>query len=513
MADAGDRRFEIAGSAPLIVGRELSSTLPVLDPVVSRRHAELRLADDGTVDVCDLDSRNGTWVNGVRVSHATLTVGDTIAFGTIAFTLEQAGEASPRPSPWIDADHSLRHERAVPTLAQALAELTQSAAGHEHTTARLARLVGIAQHLGGITDLDALLDAIADDLFGTFEADRVAILLRGPDDQLHTRVSRDRHGAIARPVPRAIAHGVAERQVALLTNDAGRDTRTAGRSVHQQAVRSAMAAPLMGNERVTLGVFYVDHLGNSPAFTDDDLALLVAVAAIVSVAVEREAATARLVRAAHARANFGRYFAPQIAARIADDAGVAAPGGTRQRVVVLFSDVRGFTTIAEALPPTQMAAQLNEYFTVMVRCLFRHGGALDKFIGDAMMAYWGVPEAGTHDVDQAVAAAIDMQQALRTLNARWEHEGRARFDVGIGIHVGEAFVGNIGSPQRLEFTLIGDTVNIANRICALAAGGDILISSAARAALVSGTTCAARPDLTLPRQQGAPQPIWQVRAA
>ena len=130
-----------------------------------------------------------------------------------------------------------------------------------------------------------------------------------------------------------------------------------------------------------------------------------------------------------------------------------------------------------------------------------------------MMAYWGVPEAGTHDVDQAVAAAIDMQQALRTLNARWEHEGRARFDVGIGIHVGEAFVGNIGSPQRLEFTLIGDTVNIANRICALAAGGDILISSAARAALASGTTCAARPDLTLPRQQGAPQPIWQVRAA
>lgn len=513
MADAGDRRFEIAGSAPLVVGRELSSTLPVLDPVVSRRHAELRLADDGTVDVYDLDSRNGTWVNGVRVSHATLTVGDTIAFGTIAFTLEQAGEPDQPPSAWFDGERALRHERAVPSLEQALADLTQSTAGHALTTARLARLVGIAQHLGGVTDLDALLDAIADDLFGTFEADRVAILLRGTDDQLHTRVSRDRVGAIARPVPRAIAHGVAERQVALLTNDARRDTRTAGLSVHRQAVRSAMAAPLMGSQRVTLGVLYVDHLREGPEFTDDDLALLVAVAAIVSVAVEREAATARLVHATHARANFARYFAPQIAARIADDAGIAAPGGTRQRVVVFFSDVRGFTTIAETLPPTQMAAQLNEYFAVMVSCLFRHGGALDKFIGDAMMAYWGAPTATEHDVDHAVAAAIDMQQALRTLNARWDHEGRARFEVGIGIHVGDAFVGNIGSPQRLEFTLIGDTVNIANRLCALAAGGDILLSDAARVELAPGTTCTARPDLTLPRQQGSPQAIWQVSAA
>ncbi len=513
---SGDRRFPLTGRSGFVVGRELSCTLPILDPAVSRRHAELRVTAAGHVDVQDLASRNGTWVNGARVQHTTVSPGDTLTFGTVAFTLvddDGIGAAPPSAQPSIDSGATVLFERRVPSREQALADVAQSTAGHAQATARLAQLVGIAQHLGGYTDLDTLLEALAGDLFRTFDADRVSILLRDPDGLLAARVSRDRHGSIPRPVPRAIANGVAERQVALLTNDAGADARTAGASVRQQAVQSAMAAPLIGAQHTTLGVLYVDHLRDTGLFTDEDLAFLVAFAGIASAAVEREASMARLQQAARVRANFERYFAPQIARRIADSTGRVTPGGSRQHVVVLFSDIRGFTTIAESLPPTQMADQLNEYFAAMVDCVFRHDGALDKFIGDAIMAYWGVPEAGEHDAGRAVAAALEMQHALSALNARWAVEGRPLLTVGIGVHGGDAFVGNIGSPRRLEFTLIGDTVNIAHRLCGLAGGGEILVSDAVRDALSDPRCCTPRRELAVVRQHGAPPDVWQVTAS
>jgi adenylate cyclase len=214
-------------------------------------------------------------------------------------------------------------------------------------------------------------------------------------------------------------------------------------------------------------------------------------------------------------ANFSRYFAPSIAARIADGE-LAVPGGIRAPVVVLFSDVRGFTAIAESLPPVAMADQLNEYFAAMVECVFHHDGALDKFIGDALLAWWGVPDARADDGQRALAAAVEMMDAMAMLNARWAREGRPGWDIGIGIHGGEAFVGNIGSPQRLDFTIIGDTVNTANRVCRLAAEGEILITESIAARLgESGDAWPrrARPDLSLARRHGPPLTVWQVGRA
>lgn len=492
---AEDRRFSLTGRVPLVLGRDPVSDLPVLDPAVSRRHAELSLDEvDSLLQVIDLGSRNGTWINGARVSRGTASAGDTIAFGTVSFTVRPPDTAPMRPTPALsttDPGSTLMRERLVPSPAQALADVATS---HERATARLTQLVGIAQHLGAFGDLDSLLQAIAADLFQTFDADRVAILLTTPDDTLDTRVAQDRHGAIPRPVPRAIAHGVAERQVALLTNDAGRDTRTMGESVLQQAVTSARAAPLLGGGRATIGVLYVDHLRDRAVF------------------VERETAAQQLQQATRVREHFERYFTPRIAARIAGATMRVLPGGVRQPVVVLFSDVRGFTAIAESLPPTQMANQLNECFSDMVDCVFRHDGALDKFIGDAIMAYWGAPEAGADDAARAVAAASDMQQALDRLNARWRTEGRPELRAGVGIHAGDAFVGNIGSPQRLEFTLIGDTVNVANRLCGLAQAREVLVSEPVVQALGEAVSCRRRPDLHVARRNGPDSPVWQVEA-
>jgi adenylate cyclase len=515
---AGDRRFSLAGRDALVVGRDPISDLPILDPAVSRRHAELRVDDDGAVvHVIDLGSRNGTWINDARVTRGVLGPGDRIAFGTVAFTAYVAESTPLRPTPSLSASDpgaTLLRERVVPSPDQALADLAHHTDGNGRATQRLTQLVRIAQRLGAYGDLEDLLEAITTDLFDTFAADRVAILLTAADGTLNTSVSRDRHGSIPRPVPRAIANGVAERQVALLTNDAASDTRTAGESVLQQSVKSAMAAPLLGEQRATIGVLYVDHLGHGAAFDDDDLALLVAFAGIAAAAVERETAAEQRLQAARMRENFERYFTPQLAERIASTTSLVEPGGTRMPVVVLFSDIRGFTTIAESLPPMQMASQLNEYFGAMVECVFRHGGALDKFIGDALMAYWGAPEARDDDADRAVNAAFAMADSLALLNARWRLEGRPELHAGIGIHRGDAFVGNIGSPRRLEFTLIGDTVNVAHRLCALAKAGEVLVSESivetVRATRRVPLRCTSRNDLHVVRRNVEECPVWQV---
>ncbi|MFN7455993.1 MAG: FHA domain-containing protein, partial [Gemmatimonas sp.] len=352
---AGDRRFSLAGRQALVVGRDPVSDLPILDPAVSRRHAELRVdAREPLVHVTDFGSRNGTWINNARITRGVLRPGDRIAFGTVAFTLEEGAPTPVRATPAVsssDPGTTLLRERVVPSRDQALADVARDTEGTERATQRLTQLVRIAQRLGAFGDLDGLLEAIASELFDTFDADRVAILLSASDGLLETRVSRDRRGAIPRPVPRAIAHGVAERQVALLTNDASSDARTAGESVLQQSVKSAMAAPLLGEHRAPLGVLSGDHRRDRAVFEDDDRALLGAFAASAAAAVEREPAAEQLSRAARVRENFERYFTPQIAERIAAKTHQVEPGGTRLPFVVMFTDIRGFTAIAESLPP------------------------------------------------------------------------------------------------------------------------------------------------------------------
>ncbi|MBL0172819.1 MAG: FHA domain-containing protein [Gemmatimonadaceae bacterium] len=504
VSTSGDRRFLIEDGVVLVAGRDISCELPILDAGVSRRQAELR-ADESGITIVDLDSRNGTWINGTRVKTGRAVPGDAVAFGTVVFTVLERTDADRRPAitgSTLDGSATVVLERAVPSRDTAVAEV----AGQ-----RLAKLVTLAQRLGGLTSVEQLLPIIVDDLFGAFDADRVAVLLQGPTGEMELRVVRDAPGGdVERSVPRAIVNGVSERQVALLTHDALEDTRTAGDSVVRQAVRSAMAAPLLGDGQMTLGVAYVDNVRSARAFSEDDLHFLVAFAGIAAAAVEREATASRLRHAAHVRENFERYFSPQLAERIAATSGSMAPGGHRQPVVVLFSDIRGFTAIAESLPPVAMAAQLNEYFGAMVDCVFERDGALDKFIGDALLAYWGAPEPRDDDAMRAVHAARAMQEGLRSLNARWRSEGRPELQAGIAVHCGEAFVGNIGSPRRLEYTIIGDTVNLANKLCARARGSEILITDAMRVALVDGATLVAREDIVLERRADNAMAVWEV---
>jgi adenylate cyclase len=233
-------------------------------------------------------------------------------------------------------------------------------------------------------------------------------------------------------------------------------------------------------------VLYVDNVTATNSFSDEDLQFLIAFGGIAAAGIRASMQADELQEQAIVRGSFERYFAPGVAAEIARNAGATRLGGDRRPIAVLFSDVRGFTRLAEGMTPEALASLLSDYFTEMVEVVFEHGGTLDKFVGDAIMALWGAPQAQDDAPDRAVRAALAMQEALVHLNARWKSEGRPELGVGIGVNFGEVFVGNIGSHRRLEYTVIGDVVNVAARLCAEAGAGEILVADGVRAATTAG---------------------------
>jgi adenylate cyclase len=191
------------------------------------------------------------------------------------------------------------------------------------------------------------------------------------------------------------------------------------------------------------------------------------------------------------RGLMSRYVNPEIVRRLADEDHDLMLGGQRVPLTILFSDIRGFTSLSEKLSAEQVVAMLNEYLGEMTEIVFAHGGTLDKFIGDAVMALWGAPLPVDDHARRAAECALAMTAALERLNARWSEsgEGAAGLRIGIGINTGEAVVGNIGSLRhKLEYTAIGDAVNLASRLEGLnkEMGTTIIVSEATRAALGEG---------------------------
>jgi adenylate cyclase len=166
-------------------------------------------------------------------------------------------------------------------------------------------------------------------------------------------------------------------------------------------------------------------------------------------------------------ATLSRYVDRRVAEELIKDKQSLKLGGVRRKVTVLFSDIRGFTTISESAAAEEIVDLLNDYFSRMVHIIFAHGGTLDKFIGDAIMAVFGAPVQHEDDTVRAVQAALDMRKELKEFNAARRARGKFEIQTGIGLGLGEAISGNIGSDQRMDYTVIGDAVNLSSRLEAL----------------------------------------------
>ena len=182
---------------------------------------------------------------------------------------------------------------------------------------------------------------------------------------------------------------------------------------------------------------------------------------------------------------FGRYVSKDVYNQLLEHPEQAELGGGRREMSVLFSDIRGFTTVTEKGNPEELVAQLNEYFSRMVDIVFRHQGTVDKFVGDMVMALFGAPLDDPQHADHAVTAAVDMVRELGELNSKWASEGRPQLDIGVGINSGDMIAGNIGSSSIMSYTVIGDNVNLGSRLESLNKDYKtrIIVSDATRARL------------------------------
>lgn len=224
-----------------------------------------------------------------------------------------------------------------------------------------------------------------------------------------------------------------------------------------------------------------DFTARVPVESRDELGLLAQ--SFNHMAEALQTSEEALAREQKIRADLSRFMSPEVVEELIRHPERIRLGGERRVVTVMFADIAGFLRLAEQLPPETLVTMLNELFTIGTEIILRHGGIIDKFIGDCIMSVFGVPEAKEDHALRAVRAAEDLMRWLETGNRRWEQVYGVRLELTIGIHTGPVVAGNVGSEKRMDYTVIGDTVNIASRLEGLARPGQILLSEATRQAL------------------------------
>jgi adenylate cyclase len=511
------------------IGRAKENDVVLNDRRVSRKHAFI-FGDDQGFKIIDgyveggqlLRSVNHVFVNGTMLLEHRLKDSDVITIGesTLEFkgVLEIAKPRVIEPTPSIVMPP--REPEKTPTV-----NFDDSPLGHTQVQISVNELMGpssslsienaiatpaeikdlrrkakilellfeMSKTLGTVFELDEIFEKATDLIFRGTPADRVVALLvdetpGAEDHALYQIGAKTREASIETlteklTVSRTITQKVMRDRVAILSQDAKTDEQFHGaESIVSQGVRSTICAPLVTQSSVH-GVLYADRLDPFAAFRPDHLELISAVAAQTAVTVETVKAHKRLAREEVARANYSRFMPEYVVKQLLENPDSFRLGGANQLITVLFADIRGFTTFSENEKPEKVVGLLNQYFSAMTEIIYEHGGTLDKYIGDELMALFGAPTGTPDDAGNALRAAVAMQNRILSLNEELVANGFWTVAVGMGLHTGEATIGYIGSDRRSEYTAIGDTVNTASRLQANTVGGQILISEAtARAA-------------------------------
>ena len=471
--------FEIT-EEPVSAGRSSQACTIVLkhDFNVSRVHTMFGLRKDGSVVVRD-QSKNGTYLNGQKVKEAVLSDNDEIQIGRTKLAFRASSAARDFEKDFNFVDPAVRTIIGVSEAIQHKPAREDAAAlAKDH--ARLGILYELGASLSSSTNLSEVLGTVMEKVMELFRPDEAFLLLRDKSGELVPTIVRTREGQTKIDhvaISKAIMNRVLQEEVAILSSDAQADARFGGKdtSVFQSQVRSFICAPLKGKTGV-IGMLHLHSKRAVGAYAEEDLRLLTGVANQAALAVENARLYHTVQNQAKIRANFERFLSPNVVEQIVDGSKKIELGGKSQEVTVLFSDIRGYTTLSEKLTADQMIRLLNDYFQEMTAEIFRFDGSLDKFIGDALLAVFGSPFKGPDDAERAIQCALAMQDKLRKMNADWAQRGEPTIEMGIGINTGTAALGYVGSQQRMEFTVIGDVVNTASRLCGAAAPGQILVA-------------------------------------
>ncbi len=488
-------------------GRSEDNDVVLTAEEVSRVHARI-VQKGGRLFITDLKSLNGTYVNRQRITEQALRHLDEIWFGSKCHLIyrDDTTFGALRPESEKDSegnDNAL--ERSIQNIRMEMTragrdmtlmggtasrkdpavpeERVQSFPSPEELVRmsrayrRLEALHKAHQVIISNFDLNKRLTDMLETIMTVLQATRGFVLLREEkNDMLRAIVSLQMgHDLNACSPSMGIAGRAAIDGEPVLMQDRDSNKEFGERaSIIAKRITSAMCVPLKVKNLI-LGSIYVDTDDPEMHFTEEDLELFLSLASQAALAIDNVKLHDRVVESEKKRLHLARFLPGALVEKIMNDSENVELGGRKTQVTTLFCDIRGSAEIAEQVNSQNLIALLNEHFTAMTEIVFAYEGTLDKYIGDEIMAVFGAPIAMGGEQFRAVCAAMEMQRKNAELNAVRKMERRPQLHLGIGIDSGEVVAGYIGSPKRMDFTVVGDRVNTAKRFCDMAAPGKIVI--------------------------------------
>ncbi|MGV8118868.1 MAG: adenylate/guanylate cyclase domain-containing protein [Candidatus Xenobiia bacterium LiM19] len=331
---------------------------------------------------------------------------------------------------------------------------------------RMAAIMEISRTINSMRDINNILEVTMDSVISLFNAERGFIMLIDEETgalSFRTARNMDRQNleSPAFEISRSIVGDVFKSRTPVLCCNATDDIRFKDSiSIMKFGLRAVICVPMMLKEKL-VGVIYIDNRLKNGAFSEEDLEFATVFSHQAATAIENANLSSDKKRL---RKLFESRVSPDVVEEIISKATDVGLQGEKRTVNVMFLDIRGFTTLSEALDPRDLINHLNEFWQEMGEIIFEESGTLITYLGDAMMAVFGAPISMPDDAVRAVRAAVKMQKKMDELRARWKEQNRPVFEIGIGINTGEAVVGDVGFSRHREYAVIGDTTNTAARL-------------------------------------------------
>ncbi len=535
--------FRLSGELP--IGRANENGINLSESDVSRQHALVRPKDNYFV-IIDCGSANGTFVNG-RALHRfvprPLYEGDEIAICTIKFKFISEGQSPLAPKnsttglrasigrvPKLGGAGSLSmiftsetHLPSVSASIDASVDIyglkTASDDGPEKlkgAVKRLQAMVTVSNNLSELTNPEALLEKIMESIFDMFpSADRAFIMLKDRVNQeMVPMLGRSRTDAVGVqqdfPISRTIINAIVEKKQSILSSDAQKDGRfSVQKSIVDLSIRSLMCAPFICKDEL-LGIISLDTISGLHSFNGDDLAMLTSIAGQAAIAIKNADLFVAVEKETQVRTKLSRYLSKDVVEGVIEGTIPLHLGGEKKYGTVFFCDIVGFTRIAEKLGAVQVVEKLNRYFCITTEVITRHGGTLHKFGGDMIMAFWNVLFPDAHAQQKAIRASVEMQGAVWKFDGDLLANGQTPIYMGIGCNTGDFAGGNVGGEERMEYTVIGDNVNLAQRIESLSGRWQVFIAESTYAP-AADQCCAIKMPPALVKGKSAPIQIYSIR--
>jgi len=464
------------------IGKLEDNALVLKDSAISRRHFSLEKTTDG-FKLIDLNSTNGTFVNGKRVKEIILKPNDEITVGRthLKYLYDEK-----------ETHYNEIDDQKISMIIPLMDDLNSK---REKTVEKkdlelFADLTNLGKELISSSSIETTFEKAGELIFDFINPMHLYIFsYNEKEDDLQLKYSKNRKNNYDEKIniSKTIAMKAIKEKVAILSSNTMDDKRFNGaESIILYGITSAFSIPIWTKDSI-YGLIYADTTQFDQQFKKTDLEVLSVIANFSGLSIESIKRFNDLNREKKVRARLERYHSPSVVSRILE----VGDSNTQEIMdykesdaTVLFMDIVGFTTKVEHMNPVEVGMLLNNFFTEMTDIVFKYNGTLDKYIGDALMAVFGVPFEDEKHAESAIHAALEMLDQLRVINENLDKKDKIK--IRIGINSGKLISGDFGSPKRLDYTVLGNNVNIASRLESSVAGKNEIIISNSTMKLTKG---------------------------